>query len=194
MLKDLDLEQIDPNSLLASRKDKKSNKLFSSASEPDKKRNYLVNFGINEDDTDEPVKAKPGAKKNDDFAIDDDDFSEDFGQDKVSDIVVEKKSIPEGVYHATFHKPRCCSYRCVQIFRLVSAISLAPVILVSVWLNGIKFFIMYATQWTTLMSLVYFILIYISASKDRALDAHNDQLNAIDDELSANTLNQHSKS
>jgi hypothetical protein len=125
--------------------------------------------------------------------IDDDDFSEDFGHDKVSDIEIVSKQIPKGAIHANFHKPRCCSYKCVQVFRILSLISNVPVICVSVWLNGVDFFIQYFTQWTTLMTILYFYLIFVSARKDRALDLHAEQLNAIDDDMSANTLNAHRK-
>lgn len=64
------------------------------------------------DDDDAPTK-KTSKKQTEDFLIDDDDFSEDFGQDKVSDIVVERVKIPRGKIHATFHKTRCCSYTCL---------------------------------------------------------------------------------
>jgi hypothetical protein len=45
-----------------------------------------------------------------------------------------------------------------------------------------------------MLTLIFFTLVVISASKDKALDAHAEQLNMIDDEMSVNTLNQHSKS
>lgn len=112
----------------------------------------------------------------------------------MSDIVIAVAAIPTGAFHAKFHKPRCASYKCAQRFRLCAALSMSPVILVSVWLNGIGYFFEYATQWATMMTIVYFVLIMISASKDRSLDAYSDQLNAIDDDMSANTLNHHSKS
>lgn len=143
-------------------------------------------------DDDAPT-SKPSKKRTDDFLIDDDDFSEDFGQDKVSDIVVERVKIPQGKIHANFHKTRCCSYTCLQVFRIISLLSCVPVCGVSIWMNGIEYFVEYVTQWTTMMTIVYFLLIFISARKDRALDAHASQLNALDDEMSVNTVNQHSK-
>jgi hypothetical protein len=39
------------------------------------------------------------------------------------------------------------------------------------------------------MTIIYFFLIFVSARKDRALDMHAAQLNALDDELSVNTVN-----
>jgi hypothetical protein len=40
-----------------------------------------------------------------------------------------------------------------------------------------------------MMTIVYFFLIFVSARKDKALDAHAAQLNALDDEMSVNTVN-----
>lgn len=174
---------------------RKQSKLLSSATDNKKKKdNYLVNFSVNDmDEDDVPVKKSSKKKPADDFLIDDDDFSEDFGQDKVSDIVVERVKIPKGKIHATFHKTRCCSYTCLQVFRVVSFLSCLPVCGVSIWMNGIEYFIEYVTQWTTMMTIIYFFLVFISARKDRALDVHAAQLNALDDEMSVNTVNQHSK-
>lgn len=60
-------------------------------------------------------------------------------------------------------------------------------------MNGIEYFVEYVTQWTTMMTIIYFFLTFMSARKDHALDVHAAQLNALDDELSVNTINQHSK-
>jgi hypothetical protein len=95
-------------------------------------------------DDDVPAK-KPSKKATEDFLIDDDDFSEDFGQDKISDIVVERIRPPKGKFHATFHKTRCCSYTCLQTFRIVGIISCIPVCGVSIWMNGVGYFIEYVT-------------------------------------------------
>lgn len=194
MNRDLDLNSVDPNKLLGQGGNRKQNKLFSSASDNSKKsKDLVVNFSVNDmDDDDRPVR-KPATKKAQDFVIDDDDFSEDFGQDKVSDLVIQVRRVPAGAVHAEFHKSRCCGYRCVQIYRVVCIISNLPVVVVSVWLNGIEYFIQYATQWDALLTLVYFTLVFISARKDSALDSHAEQLNIIDDEMSVNTFNQHRK-
>ena len=89
MNRDLDLNSVDPNQLLAGNK-RKQNKLFSSASDNKKKsKDFVVNFSVNDmDDDDRPVRKPANKKRSEDFVIDDDDFSEDFGQDKVSDLVI----------------------------------------------------------------------------------------------------------
>ena len=120
--------------------------MFGSASESKKKdkENFIVNFSVQETYNDDLMtkKTKSTRFSQEDFIIDDDDFSEDFGQDKESEIHIEDKSIPPGAYHANFHKPRCCcSYRFLQAFRIVAIICCMPVILISVVMNGIEYFI-----------------------------------------------------
>lgn len=40
-----------------------------------------------------------------------------------------------------------------------------------------------------MITLIFFTLVLISARKDKALDAHAEQLNILDDEMSVNTVN-----
>jgi hypothetical protein len=95
---------------------------------------------------DDDVQVKKTSKKaTDDFLIDDDDFSEDFGQDKVSDITLERTKLPYGKIHANFHKTRCCNYTCLQIFRVIGCLSSVPICGVSIWMNGVEYFIEYVT-------------------------------------------------
>ena len=142
---DLTFEKIDPNYYVDTSEKRKSN-LFGSASESKKKdkSDFIVNFSVQETYSDDLMtkKTKSTRFSQEDFIIDDDDFSEDFGQDKESEIHIEDKSIPPGAYHANFHKPRCCcSYRFLQAFRIVAIICCMPVILISVVMNGIEYFI-----------------------------------------------------
>jgi hypothetical protein len=146
---DLTLEKIDPNSLIDTSK-KRRKELFGSVSESKKKDkgDFIVNFTVQDQYNDDLLtkKSKSTRLSQEDFIIDDDDFSEDFGSEKESEIHIEDKSIPPGVYHAHFHRPRCCcNHTCLQAFRLVSILCCMPVILISVWMNGIEYFIQYAT-------------------------------------------------
>ena len=62
-----------------------------------------------------------------------------------------------------FSSSRYVSVRTLQIFRVFIAISLTPIIVVSVLMNGFGFFIMYATQWGIFATIMCFILIWRTA-------------------------------
>ena len=105
----------------------------------------------------------------------DEDFGEDFAADQL-----DGKKIPRGIYYAKFHKPSCCSYSCIQKMRLFFAAMCTPIVLASVIVNGPLTFVEYATQWTSMMTIIYFVLIWQSARIDHDLERTKQERSAVE--------------
>jgi len=64
--------------------------------------------------------------------------------------------------------------------RLIFAGLCTPIVLASVIANGLLTFVEYATQWTSMMTIIYFLLIWQSARIDHHLEQSKSAISAID--------------
>jgi hypothetical protein len=63
-------------------------------------------------------------------------------------------------------------FKSQQVYRLVNAICInTPIWLVSIYMNGVLYFLMYATQWCSLISTIFWVLVWYTASKEFELEA-----------------------
>jgi hypothetical protein len=84
---------------------------------------------------------------------------------------LSKHNDPEKArYFGQFHKTSYVSLESLQTFRMVVAIIInTPIWLVAIMIQGMDYFVMYATQWTAFLTTFYFMLCWQAARKELEL-------------------------